>query len=53
LMSGMLERSNVNPVAQMTKMIAINRRFDVVQQLIKQHFKLDEESIQRIGQAKI
>ncbi len=47
VLSGMLERSNVNPIVEMTKMIAISRRFEVIQQLIKQHYKLDEQSIQR------
>jgi len=47
VMDGMLERSNVNPIAEMTKLIAVSRRFEIIQQLIKQHYKLDEQSIQR------
>lgn len=51
VMQGYLESSNVNPIREMTKMIKVNRHFDIMNKAIKAYKELDERSIMEIGNA--
>lgn len=46
---GMLESSNVNPIAQITRMIEVNRAYEQVSQMISAEADLSRNSIARLG----
>jgi len=46
---GLLEKSNVNPVREMTKMIKVNRHFEMMNKVIQAYRDLDNRSIQEVG----
>jgi len=46
---GFVEKSNVNPIAEMTKMIKINRHFEYMTKVIKAYKDTDQRSIQDVG----
>lgn len=48
VMQGYLTGSNVNPVEETTRLIWINRTYQMMQKIIDQEAKLGEESIQRL-----
>lgn len=45
---GVIEESNVNPVASMTELISVQRHFDALQQAIRSYRELDEYSNRRL-----
>jgi flagellar basal-body rod protein FlgF len=47
LVQGMLEGSNVQPVAELTRLIDTTRAFEMVQRLIETHHELDRRVIQQ------
>ncbi len=46
---GMIENSNVDPIQQMTKMVAVSRAYEQVANMMSQTGSLSDESIQRLG----
>ena len=46
---GMLENSNVNPIAQITKMIEVSRAYESVTQMISAEADLSRNSVARLG----
>lgn len=46
---GMIEGSNVDPIQQMTQMIAVSRAYEQVANMMSQTGSLADESIQRLG----
>lgn len=47
---GMLENSNVRSVVEMTRMIEVSRKYELVQRLIDAGYDLERTAIQRLGQ---
>lgn len=50
MIQGALEQSNVNPVAEMVRMIEIQRSFDQAMQVTQNHDTLRQATITRLGQ---
>jgi flagellar basal-body rod protein FlgF len=48
---GMVERSNVQPVVEMTNLIAITRAYERVTQMMSQTEDLSQSAVQRLGKA--
>jgi len=48
---GAVERSNVQPIAEMTNLIAITRAYDQVTQMVSQTQDLSDSAVQRLGKA--
>jgi flagellar basal-body rod protein FlgF len=48
---GALERSNVQPISEMTNLIAITRAYDQVSQMVSQTQDLSDSAVQRLGKA--
>jgi flagellar basal-body rod protein FlgF len=48
---GMIERSNVQPVVEITNLIAITRAYDRVTQMVSQTEDLSQSAVQRLGKA--
>ena len=46
---GMLESSNVQPVVQITHLIAVNRAYDAISNMMNNTADLSRRSIQRLG----
>jgi flagellar basal-body rod protein FlgF len=46
---GMIENSNVDPILEMTQMIAVSRAYEQVANMMSQTGSLSDESIQRLG----
>ena len=51
LSQGAVEHSNVQPVAEMTNLIAITRAYDQVSQMVSQTQDLSDSAVQRLGKA--
>lgn len=51
LHQGMVERSNVQPIVEITSLIAITRAYERVSQMMSQTQDLSESAIQRLGKA--
>jgi flagellar basal-body rod protein FlgF len=51
LHQGMVEKSNVQPILEITNLIAITRAYDRVTQMMSQNQDLSESAIQRLGKA--
>jgi flagellar basal-body rod protein FlgF len=47
----MVEKSNVQPVAEITRLIDITRAYDRVTQMISQTQDLSDNAVQRLGKA--
>jgi flagellar basal-body rod protein FlgF len=50
VMQGTIEESNVNGVAEMTRLIEVTRAYEQVARLVKDHDDLRSRAIQRLGQ---
>jgi flagellar basal-body rod protein FlgF len=48
---GAIERSNVQPIAEMTNLIAITRAYEQVTQMVSQTQDLSDGAVQRLGKA--
>ncbi len=48
IQQGMIEKSNVQPVLEMTRMIEIQRMFEMTQNLVKNHHDLQRTTIQQL-----
>ncbi len=48
---GMVERSNVQPVVEITNLIAITRAYERVTQMMSQTEDLSQSAVQRLGKA--
>lgn len=51
LHQGMIERSNVQPILEITQLIAITRAYERVSQMMSQTQDLSQSAIQRLGKA--
>jgi len=51
LHQGMVERSNVQPIVEITRLIAITRAYERVAQMMSQTADLSQSAIQRLGKA--
>jgi flagellar basal-body rod protein FlgF len=49
VMQGMVESSNVNPIAQMTRLIEVSRAYEQIANLTSQTGDLADQAIQRLG----
>lgn len=49
VMEGYLEQSNVNPMREMTRMIQVNRSFEIMNKVIKSFRDLDGQAVSEIG----
>lgn len=49
---GYLEKSNVNPIAEMTKMIKINRHFEYMTKALQAYRDADQKSTQGVGESR-
>lgn len=50
VVQGFVEQSNVNPMLEMTKLIAVSRSFEGVSNLLRQHDSALREAIRTLGQ---
>lgn len=46
---GMIENSNVQPIVEMTRMIDVTRKYELIQRLIDAGYDLERAAIQRLG----
>lgn len=46
---GFLERSNINPVAEMVEMIKVNRHYEAASKAVKAYQSMDEKAINKVG----
>ncbi len=51
VMQGAIERSNVEPVVEITHLIAIQRAYEQVSQMISATQDLSDSAVQRLGKA--
>lgn len=49
VLQGFIEESNVNPMREMTRMIQVNRAFEIMNKVVKTFRELDSQSIADIG----
>lgn len=50
ILQGMLESSNVNSITEMTRMIAVQRAYEAMQQMVKSDHDIQRDAIGRLGQ---
>lgn len=51
VVQGAVEKSNVHPVVELTRMIEVTRTYDVVSRMVRQGDELRSKSIERLGTA--